>query len=143
MGLALGVAGIALIALVPVVVIWTLLHLERLGGWVVAALRRCRLLPPEKQEIPRPPVERLAADLRRLSAAARDVPRGTSHARRKGLQIAYDDVLVVACEALDVPQSLAALPAGMDRDLERLRVEAALESAGLRFRAPRKRQDTP
>jgi len=143
MGLALGVAGIALTALLPVVIIWTLLHLDRLGGWVVAGLRRCRLLPRERQEIPRPPVERLAADLRRLSAAAREVPRGMSHARRKGLLLAYDDALVAACRALDVPQSLDALPAGLDRDLERLRVEAALESAGLRFRTPRKRQDTP
>lgn len=143
MSLALGVVGIALAALLPVVVIWTLLHLDRIGGWVVARLRRWRLLPREEQEIPRPPVERLAADLRRLSAAAREVPRGTSHARRKGLLIAYDTVLASACQALEVPQSLDTLPAGMDRDLERLRVEAALESAGLRFREPRKRQDTP
>jgi hypothetical protein len=143
MGLALGMAGIALVALLPVAVIWALLHLERVGELIVAALRRCRLLPPEPQEITQPPVERLAADLRRLSAAALEVPRGTSHARRKGLLIAYDDTLVAACRALDVPQSLTALPAGLDRDLERLRVEAALESAGLRFRTPGKRQDAP
>ena len=143
MGLALGVAGVALAAVLPIVTLWTLRHLDRLGGWVVAALRRCRVLPRQVQEIPRPPVERLAADLRRLSAASREVPRGTSHARHKGLLLAYDEVLGCACRALDVPHSLDTLPAGLDRDLERLRVEAALESAGLRFRAPRKRQDTP
>ncbi len=61
-------------------------------------------------------------------------PRGTSHVRHRGLLAAYDDALVTACRVLEVPQSLSALPNGTDRDLERLRVEASLESAGLRFR---------
>ncbi|HYT10119.1 MAG TPA: hypothetical protein VEL73_05595 [Mycobacteriales bacterium] len=133
--LALGLVEILLAALIPVATIWVLMHLERIGGWVVAGLRFARLLPRRKDDVRRPPVERLAADLRRLSAACLDCPRGTSHARRTGLLTAYDGALVAACDAMEVPQSLDALPAGMDRELERIRVEAAIEAAGLRFRS--------
>ena len=93
-------------------------------------------------EPPRPPVEQLAADLRRLAAAVRDLPRGTSRARQRGLLMAYDDVLTAAALALDVPHVLDTAPPGLDRDLERVRVEGALEAAGLRL-DPRRRQDTP
>lgn len=143
--LILGLLQLVAVALVPVAMFWVLMHLDQLGDWIVAALRWCRLLPRGARQLPVPPVERIAADLRRLSAAAREVPRGTSHARRKGLLLAYDDALATACRALDVPHSLHALPVGLDRELERLRVEAALESAGLRFRpgVPRRHQDTP
>ena len=137
---AVGLLQLVAAALIPVAVVWTLLHAGRLGEAVAAALRR---LGPRRPEAAGPPVEQLAADLRRLSAASREVPRGTSHARHRGVKIAYDSTLASACRALDVPQALETLPLGLDRDLERLRVEAALEEAGLRFRAPRKRQDTP
>jgi hypothetical protein len=140
--LATGVLGLFLAALLPVLGVWLMLHFDRIGEWTVALLRRCRLLPPPRQRTAAPPVEQLAADLRRLAAAVRDLPRGTSRARQRGLLMAYDDVLVAAALALDVPQALDTLPPGMDRDLERVRVEGALEAAGLRF-SPRRRQDTP
>ena len=41
---------------------------------------------------------------------------------------------MVACRALEVPNALGELGEGMDRELERLRMEAELERAGLRFR---------
>ena len=47
-----------------------------------------------------------------------------------------------AALALEVPHSLAELPPGLNRDLERLRVEDAVRAAGLEL-APRKRQDMP
>ena len=135
--------GMLAIATLPVLLVWVLVRINRISQWVVAVLRRCRVLPKENRTIPRPPVERLAADLRRLSAASRNLPHGTPYARHKGLLLAYDDTLVAACQALDVPQSLDTLPLGTDRELERLRVEAALEAAGLRISVPRDHQDTP
>jgi len=140
--LATGLLGLFLAALLPVTVMWVLLHLSRIGGWAAALLRRCGLLRPVPVEIPRPPVEQLAADLRRLDAALRTLPRGTSRARQQGLLMAYDRVLTDAARALDVPHALDTLPPGLDRDLERVRVTGALEAAGLRL-SPRRRQDMP
>ncbi|MFL6130168.1 MAG: hypothetical protein ACJ73E_14030 [Mycobacteriales bacterium] len=140
--LAKGLLGLFLAAVLPVLIVWVGLHLGRIGGWAVALLRRCKVLRPAEVEIPRPPLEQLAADLRRLAPALRDLPRGTSRARQRGLLMAYDDVLVAAALALDVPHALDTLPPGIDRELERVRVEGALEAAGLRF-SPRRRQDTP
>jgi hypothetical protein len=141
--LATGLLGLLLASLLPVVLIWAMLHADRLGEWTVALLRRCRLLQPPREEIPPSlPVEQIAADLRRLAASVRDLPRGTSRARQRGVLMAYDDVLVAATRALDVPHALDTLPPGFDRDIERARVEGALEAAGLRF-SPRRRQDLP
>ena len=78
----------------------------------------------------------------RVATAMRDVPQEASRARKRGLLLAYDDVLAKAALALDVPQAMAELPLGMDRDLERMRVETDLRDAGLQF-GPRKRLDTP
>ena len=140
--LATGLLGLFLAALVPVAALWVLLHLAQIGEWVVRLLHRCHLIRPAPVELPRPPVEQLAADLRRLAAAVRHLPRGTSRARQRGLQMAYDDVLIAAARALDVPHVLDTLPPGLDRDLKRVRVEGALEASGLHF-APRRRQDLP
>lgn len=142
--LAAGVVKLVLAAGFPVLVVWLALHAGRIARTTVAVLRRCRLLPPPAPdpEPPRRPLELIVADLRRLATALRDVPRGVSRARHNGILLAYDDVLGSAALALDVPHALADLPLGLDRDLERLRVEEALRSAGLRF-GPRKRQDTP
>ena len=52
-------------------------------------------------------------------------------ARHLGVVAAYDDALLGAARALDVPTSLAELPDGIDREVERLRLEHALERAGL------------
>lgn len=77
------------------------------------------------------PLEQVAADLRRLSAQLARVPAGAPMARRRGLQAAYDDVLVEAARLLEVPHSLDAVPPGRARDVERLRVQTALATAGL------------
>jgi hypothetical protein len=80
----------------------------------------------------RRPIQVVAADLRRLSRQLALVPSGSTLVRWKALWAAYDGVLIEAAEMLEVPQDLAEQPpAGMARDVERLRVLAALEGAGL------------
>ena len=77
------------------------------------------------------PLEQVAADLRRLGAQLARVPAGAPMARRRGLQAAYDDVLIEAARLLEVPHRLDAVPPGRARDVERLRVQTALAAAGL------------
>ena len=79
---------------------------------------------------PRRPVESVAADLRRLAHELAVVPSGTPVARRRGLLAAYDDVLVEAAELLQVPHQLTTVPES-GREMERLRLLASLEAAGL------------
>lgn len=78
------------------------------------------------------PLERVAADLRRLGRAVDLVPAGAPMARRRGLHAAYDDVLLEAAGMLGVPTSLATCPEGRAREVERLRLAAELRRAGLR-----------
>ena len=77
------------------------------------------------------PLQQVAADLRRLSRQLTLVPAGAPQARRRGLQAAYDDVLVEAAALLDVPHAMRDSREGMARDVERLRLQAALTDAGL------------
>jgi hypothetical protein len=90
-----------------------------------------RRRPPESAVPARRPLELVAADLRRLSRQLARVPAGAPMARRRGLQAAYDDVLIEAAQLLEVPHTLAGEPAGITRDAERLRLRAALTDAGL------------
>lgn len=77
------------------------------------------------------PLQHVAADLRRLARQLALVPAGAPVARRRGLQAAYDDVLVEAAALLEVPHTLTLTPAGPARDTERARVQAGLADAGL------------
>jgi hypothetical protein len=142
--LMLGIGKLTLTAAIPVLLIALVLHGDKLARGVVALLRRLRVLgPPAPEPPPLPdPLEKITADLCRLATAMRDAPRGVSWARHAGTLQAYDDRLAAAARALDVEQVLGELPLGMDRDLERLRVEVGVRAAGLVF-GPRKRQDTP
>jgi hypothetical protein len=92
---------------------------------------RDRRRPPSPTH---PPIERLAADLRRVDKAIRELPDGVSIVRRRGTQQAYDALLRQACDALCVPAELDTMPDGLDRDLERARVEVELQRAGLVIR---------
>ena len=91
-----------------------------------------RVSPP-----PEPPagpaIERIARDAGRLRTELLAPAPGTPMARRIGVQRAYDDLLVDACRALEVPDTLSGLPLGIEREAERLRVEHALAAAGLRL----------
>ena len=82
----------------------------------------------------RRPLQVVAADLRRLSRQLAVVPAGAPLVRWQALWTAFDDVLVEAAEELDVPHALPSAPTGLGRDLERLRLLAALEAAGLAVR---------
>ena len=79
----------------------------------------------------RRPIQVVAADLRRLSKQLALVPSGSTLVRWKALWAAYDGVLVEASEMLELTHELGDQPPGMARDIERVRVLAALEEAGL------------
>ena len=78
------------------------------------------------------PLEQVIADLRRLRVAVRD-DAGRSAAHQIGNRLAYDRLLAQACEMLEVHHELIGEYGGMERDIERLRVEAALERVGVRI----------
>ena len=76
------------------------------------------------------PIEQLAADLRRLrTAVANDQQRSATH--QLANRVAYDQLLMQACAMLDVEHGLGMTTAGPERDIERIRVEAELERAGI------------
>ncbi len=79
----------------------------------------------------RRPLQVVAADVRRLRRQLTLVPAGAPMARRRALQAAFDDVLTEAAGMLAVPHTLATELPGRARDVERLRLIAALEAAGL------------
>jgi hypothetical protein len=76
------------------------------------------------------PIEEVAANLRRLRAVvACDANRSAAH--QIGNRLAYDRVLAQACEMLDVQHDLGLESSGLERDIERFRLEAELERAGV------------
>lgn len=76
------------------------------------------------------PIEQLAADLRRLRAIlGTDAHRSAAH--QMGNRLAYDKLLMQVCEMLEIEHDLASESIGFERDIERIRVEAELERAGL------------
>jgi hypothetical protein len=88
-------------------------------------------LHPAAPEPRRRPLEVVAADLRRLSRQLALVPAGAPLVRWQALWAAYDSVLMEAADQMEVPHELTATCPGMPRDIERLRLQAALEGAGL------------
>ncbi|WP_290057584.1 hypothetical protein [Amycolatopsis solani] len=113
----------AVVCTAPTVLFWCAL---RVPGLLQRILARRRT--PEPAE---PPIERVAADLRRVHRLLVDYPSGTPAARRLGTRQAYDELLTQACRQVGVPHRLAELPEGMDREIERLRVEESLRERGL------------
>lgn len=89
-----------------------------------------------------PPVEKLAADLRRLRAEL-VYRRPTSNLGLTALVQAYDEVLEAICARLGLPAHLRELPIGLDRDIERLRTEAAVQEAGIPLEVPGHRHGRP
>lgn len=119
----------ALLVVTPSATLALVFALPRVFGAVV---RRLHGRTPPAPALP--PIERLAADLRRVDRAMKALPEGASIVRRRGTQQAYDTLLGQACEALRVPAELDALPDGLERELERARLELELERAGLVIR---------
>ena len=83
-----------------------------------------------------PPIEAIAADLKRLRAAtlSSHPARATSVARPRWRRTTMRWPRHVWPSACPTPCPAAA---GTDREAERLRVETLLEAAGLRFSPPR------
>jgi hypothetical protein len=115
-----------------VAVLW-LIEGRVTGRPVRHRLRPRRRPRPVAQPVARP-IQVVAADLRRLSRLLALVPAGAPLVRWQALWAAYDDVLSEAAAELEVPHELPTTPTGMARDLERLRLLAALEAAGLAVR---------
>ncbi|GIJ08184.1 hypothetical protein ACFFMR_30435 [Micromonospora andamanensis] len=85
----------------------------------------------------RRPLEQIAADLRCLR---RDRAGGSrTVVWHSDVLDAYDDRLRLACRALGITEHLAELT-GIDRQIERVRVEAELDTAGLRLPPARPEQ---
>lgn len=83
--------------------------------------------------LPAVPIEQLAYDLRRLGRQRRSGPLRSSEACMAALLQAYDARLRLACRCLGVTEHLQPLE-GVDREIERFRVESQLEAAGLALR---------
>ena len=81
-----------------------------------------------------PSIEQVAADLRRLDRQRHTGPTTTSERWAEAVLLAYDERLKLACGHLAVNQHLAALD-GLDRELERVRIESELQAAGLKLRS--------
>lgn len=132
-----GIFQLVLVSLVPVILFGIWLNHAKLAETGLRLGRQAGIIAPLP---PRPigrPLEQVAADIRRLAVNMDSLAPRAPRARRLGVVMAYDDALAAACKQLDVRQNLTDLPLGMDRDVERIRVESQLEYAGLRLRPPR------
>jgi len=120
--------------LVGVPLIVNAIHDVLSGRWDEHLGRRRRSDPVEAGD-PAPhlrgePVGQLAADLRRLRVAvATDQQRSATPQLANG--VAYDQLFMQACQMLNIPHELGKNTAGPERDIERIRVEAELERAGI------------
>jgi hypothetical protein len=126
---------VAAVHLVPVLAMTGVLALvlALVDRWLSGrpSRRRARRTHSAPSAPVRRPLQVVAADLRRLNRQLALVPSGAPLVRWQALWAAYDGVLIEAAEQLEVPHELASAPLGMPRDLERLRLLAALEGAGL------------
>jgi hypothetical protein len=88
------------------------------------------------------PIDRLAANLRRLRVQLEDMETRTDlpgkHLRLQALRGAYADALGTACQRLEVSPPLSAASAGSERAYQAdiYRVEAQLRQRGLDVREP-------
>lgn len=132
--LFLGFLKVIGVSLIPVALFGAALHARQAYERAVSLGRRWHVLSPALPIPTTPPLEKLAADLRRLRPDARTPRPGVTMARHRGVVAAYDDALVTASVALEVETNLKELPEGIEREAERLRLEDALERAGLSWR---------
>jgi hypothetical protein len=124
----LTVLALCLALLAPTVVLGAVFALPK---WIAAAgeARRRRQRRLGKLMTPSgPPLERLAADLRRLRIQRGDPRR--SRVQREGARLAYQDVIQQAAAALGVTHDLAGAADRFSREVELMRIEQALLDAG-------------
>ena len=98
----------------------------------VRVWRRRRHLPEPQGR----PIQDIAVLARRLSRRFHEPAPGQRFAKAEGLRRAYDGVLAEACGRLGVVHLLGVIEPGPDLDVERARVEWALETAGFPLGLP-------
>jgi len=131
----LGAIAVHIMILVPVGVV--LLYGLLAGRWdAISNWRESRRQKAERRRNLRAmrrqqgvPLEQVAANLRRLRGVLIVDAHRSVH--QIGNRVAYDQVLIQASEMLQIEHDLAKHSAGMERNIERLRVEAELERAGV------------
>jgi hypothetical protein len=139
-----GLAVYGLIIICSVLLVWLAVRAPQMMGWVADAVRerwdarRARQAPQAQG----PPVEALAADLRRLRAELLYHPP-TNAVRRNGLLMAYDSVLRDLCARLEIETELEQCTAEFDREVERLRAESAVQEAGVSLQVRRPSRPEP
>jgi hypothetical protein len=128
-----GLLEVVALAAAPVVMVSLLVRTPQIYERSVTLGRRVNLLhtPPTRPSAP--PIEKLAADLRRLRPECRSAHPDARSAKQRRTVASYDSVLIATARALDVDTTLGDLAEGMDREVERRRLEQALETAGLRW----------
>jgi hypothetical protein len=88
---------------------------------------------PRLDDAPAQEIDDIARELRRLDRQRRGGPTLESERWLEAVIQAYDDGLCRACRCVGVQEHLEPLE-GMDREIERVRVEGALEAAGVTLR---------
>jgi hypothetical protein len=99
---------------------------------IAARLQEATPAPVPPRAVAHPPFERIAADLRRLGADRLGIGQ-RNELWHGAVERAYDVKLREACRALGIAEHLEGLT-GMDREIERLRIEGELIAAGVRLR---------
>lgn len=126
-----GVLMLGLVTAGVVGAVWCVFHASLLGALLLGLGRLLHLLPPRPLTPAGMPIERIAADLRRIRPQALAPVAGTPMARRLALVAAYDEALLDACRALGVTTELDRMTDSLERESERLRTESELERAGV------------
>lgn len=128
---AWGVVDLGLITIGLAGALWMIANAAEVLAFGIRCGRALGLVKPEPPVPAGMPIERIAADLRRIRVQARRPVTGMPMARRRAITAAYDDALLDACRALDVPTELDRISDDLERESERLRTEAELERAGV------------
>lgn len=81
------------------------------------------------------PIERLGADLRRLRTLIQHSDHHSA-TQQEALRRAYDSALTDTCRMLAIEHELDRPTAGLERDIERFRIEANLQSRGIVLTPP-------
>jgi len=128
---AWGVADLALITVGLAGAFWLIAHAADILDLRIRCGQALRPVPTPPVAPTGMPIERIAADLRRIRRQALMPAWGTPMARRRAIAAAYDEALLDACRALDVQTELDRITDALERESERLRTEAELERAGV------------
>lgn len=130
---AWGVTELALITVGVAGVLWLMAHAAEILELVIRGAHTLHLVKAPPPVPAGMPIERIAADLRRIRPQALMPTAGMPMARRKAIVAAYDEALLDACRALDISTDLDRVTDTLERESERLRTEAELERAGVAF----------